>query len=238
MNKIFLIGDIHGDGKLLSSKNFPEGKDLTKDDVVIQLGDFGLYWATVPSSEETYWLDWITEKPFTFAFLDGNHDNFDIIDNLPEVEKWGGKVGIDKRKHGDIIHLKRGEVYNINGKSFFVMGGALSIDKHLRTEGFSWWPQEQHSKAQETNALDNLDGINWKVDHVLSHTCPDSVIYAFLDNPNSEKFRDPVSRFLEFIANRLDFKSWELGHFHNAREYRDAAGDLYTCHWGLPKELK
>jgi len=43
-NRIFVCGDTHGiprDSKKLNGTNFPEQKELTKDDVLIQLGDFG-----------------------------------------------------------------------------------------------------------------------------------------------------------------------------------------------------
>ena len=233
--RIFLVGDIHGDPNIVSSSNWDKAKDLTEKDLVIFLGDFGLYWGNTPSKEEEYWLDWLARKPYQVAFVDGNHENFDLINSFPESTKWGGKVGIDHRVGGDIIHLKRGEVFNINNKKIFVMGGASSIDKMHRTEGISWWPQEQHSKAEEENALNNLDSVNWKVDYVLTHTCPDSVIKEFVDNPYSEKFNDPVSKFLEFIDNRLTYDLWCFGHFHNDRRYVN--NDKYQCHYKTIQEL-
>ncbi len=41
MNQIFFTGDIHGsiDIQKLNATNFPEGKNLTKDDYVIICGD-------------------------------------------------------------------------------------------------------------------------------------------------------------------------------------------------------
>lgn len=236
MGKIFVVGDIHGNPNIVSSGNWPEAKELTEDDVVIFLGDFGLYWSDPPDKEEKYWLNWLSTKRYTVAFLDGNHENFNLINALPVSEKWGGKVQIDHRFGGDIIRLKRGEVYEINGQKILTIGGALSIDKHLRTEGHSWWSGEQHSPEDESNTLDNLDAVSWKVDHILTHTCPDDVIYAFLDNPNSEKFRDPVSRFLQFIDNRLEYKLWSFGHFHNDRVF-ERAGDSYQCHYKIIREL-
>ncbi len=235
MKRIFTVGDIHGRPNIVSSGNWPEGKELTKEDVVIFLGDFGLYWNSPSDNEETYWLNWLAAKPYTVAFIDGNHENFDVIEALPIKSKWGGKVNINTRAQGDIIRLRRGEVYDINGFKIFTAGGALSIDKMYRTEGISWWPQETWTKDEEENALDNLDLHDWKVDYVLAHTCPDSIIPAFLDNPNSPKFNDPVARFLEFIDNRLEYKKWMFGHMHNDRAFNN--GDFYQCHWKVIHEL-
>ncbi len=239
-NKVFVCGDTHGsyDINKLNSSNFPEQKELTKDDVLIQLGDFGNYWTQPQTKEELYWLNWLAAKKFTFAFIDGNHDNHNLIWALPQEEKWGGKVHVDHRAQGDIFYLKRGEIYTINQKKILAVGGALSVDRHLRTEHIDYWSTEMLSKADENNTLDNLDKNNWKVDYVLTHTLPDSIIYPFLDNPNSEKFRDPVSRFLEFIDNRLEYQEWHCGHFHNSRTW-EQNGDVYKCHYNNPpQELK
>jgi len=232
--KIALAGDAHGNPKMVSSKSWPEGKEYGPKDLVIFLGDFGLFWSNPPSKEETYWLEWLAEKEYTVAFVDGNHENFDVIDAFPEEEKWEGNVGVYETKLGPIYHLKRGEVYQFDPDSdekFLAIPKALSIDKAYRTEGRSWWSGESLSAAQETNTLDNLDLCDWKVKTVLTHTIPDSVVLAFVDNPNSPKFHDPVAKFLEFIANKLEFEEWHFGHFHNDRAFTDAAGDTYSCHY-------
>jgi len=235
--RIFTVGDIHGNPKIISNSNWSEAKDLTEDDIVIFLGDFGMYWNNVPSDEEKYWLDWLAAKPFTVAFIDGNHENFDIIEKLPLEDKWDGIVNVDNRKQGNIYRLRRGEIYNIHGKSILTIGGALSIDKHYRTEGISWWAGEQLTKADEENTLNNLDTIKWKVDYVLTHTCPSSIIHEFLDGPNSPKFNDPASTFLEFIDERLEYNKWLFGHFHTDRLY-EWEGDVYQCLYNTITEIK
>ena len=242
MSRIFVVGDIHGNPKIISNSKWVEGKELTENDIVIFLGDFGLFWDNPPTKEEEYWLQWLAKKPYQVAFIDGNHENFDLIQQLPEVEKFGGKVGVYKTKEGEIYHLKRGEVYTINNKKILTIGGALSIDKMYRSEGFSWWPQEYLSYKEENNTFDNLDKHNWKVDYVLTHTCPYDIIEHFLDNPSSQKFDDKVSKFLLEIDNRLEFDEWHFGHFHNdriyERQYDDGKNDKYYCHYTKIQELK
>ena len=77
---IWVTGDIHGDPTRFSTENFPEQKEMTKDDIMVILGDFGLVWNyEIESKEETYWLNWLDAKPFTTVFIDGNHENFDQI---------------------------------------------------------------------------------------------------------------------------------------------------------------
>ena len=133
---IHITGDIHGTisvNKRLNTRNFPQQKQLTKNDYVIIAGDFGLIWDG--SKEDQYWLKWLNKtKPFTTLFIDGNHENFDLLEEYP-VEIWnGGKV---HRINDSVIHLMRGQVFEIEGKKIFTFGGAASHDKEYRKEGKS-----------------------------------------------------------------------------------------------------
>ena len=51
------------------------------------------------------------------------------------MEKWhGGKV---HKINDSIIHLMRGQVYNIDNNNIFTFGGAASVDKEFRKENVS-----------------------------------------------------------------------------------------------------
>ena len=81
---IYITGDTHGAFQRLSTKNFPEQREMTKDDYLIICGDFGLIWDVgAESKEEKYWLKWFEEKPFTLLFIDGNHENYDLLNSIP-----------------------------------------------------------------------------------------------------------------------------------------------------------
>ena len=119
---VYVTGDTHGDWmNRLKTDSFPEQKEMTKDDYVIICGDFGL-WDN--SNREKYNLDWLEDKPFTTLFVSGNHENYDILDSLPVSELHGGKVNFVRPS---VIHLMRGEVFNIEDKTFFTFGGASSL---------------------------------------------------------------------------------------------------------------
>jgi hypothetical protein len=235
--RVFLCGDVHGVITCWSSSKWPEGRTLNKNDVLIQLGDFGILWSLSHESKsnEKYWMGWLGEKPWTTLVVPGNHDNHDTIEDLPISEKWGGKVRCYQISYGKsektetVYFAVPGEIYTINDKKFLAIPKALSIDKAFRTEGISYWKKELLSKQEEEDILNSLDKANWQVDYLLSHTVADSVIPAFLDDPNSPKFNDPVSKLLEFVCNKLEFTGNFFGHFHNSREFIDAAGDYYKC---------
>lgn len=122
---IYITGDLHGSSKRFTTENFPQGETLTRDDYVIVCGDFGMLWKQKESKEERMWLNWLNNKPFTTLFVDGNHENFNRLNAFP-VETWhGGKVHFVK---DHIIHLMRGEMFDLNGFSVFAFGGARSHD--------------------------------------------------------------------------------------------------------------
>ena len=77
-NLVYVTGDTHAEFNKFSTKRFPEQKELTKEDFVIVCGDFGV-WHDCP--EERYWFDWLSKKPFTLLFVDGNHENFERLKN-------------------------------------------------------------------------------------------------------------------------------------------------------------
>ncbi len=217
---IYITGDTHGELETfkLGSKFFPEGKKLTKNDYVIIVGDFGLVFNQEFTPNEIHWLKWLKTKSWTTLFIDGNHENFDRLfsDEFPIVPMFGDEV---KKIYDDIYYLQRGRVYTIEGKTFFTMGGAPSIDKAYRIEGVSWWPQEEPSYTEWNNALTKAKEVR-RVDYVLTHDCP-SFIYDELiyDGIIRDKQKNSVSKGLKELYYTLEFDKWFFGHFHNDRIY-------------------
>lgn len=234
--RIFLTGDTHGSTDIhkLSKKNWPEKKLLTKDDILIILGDFGLLWKNEPDKEEIYWRNWLNEQPFTILVIDGNHENHWRLSQLPLVDMFGSKVG----KYTDsIFHLKRGEIYHIANYSFFCMGGATSTDKCTRLIGSTWWPEEVPSVTEMNHGIDNLEKVNYTVDFILAHTLPKNMIKRLMaiyhieteniDDANQyqnrldevamnmyDRYNDPTASYLQEVCNRTKFSKYFCGHFH------------------------
>lgn len=211
---IYLTGDTHIpiDCSKLRMKNFPEQKLLTSEDFLIILGDFGLLW----KKDETYewWKKWFNRKSFTTLWIDGNHENHDWIDSLP-VETWnGGKIHRISKK---IIHLMRGQIFNFDGKIFFTMGGASSIDKEYRTEGSSWWKREEPSHLEYEEALGNLEAVGNKVDVILTHTCPKSLIVPMFKLAPTQT--SGIESFFNQVYQNVTFNDWYFGHWHENKTF-------------------
>jgi hypothetical protein len=208
---IFVTGDTHSysDIHKLGSKNFPQNKSLTKEDYLIITGDFGLVWDN--RKDEKYWLDWLSKKNFTTLFIDGNHENFDLLGNYP-VEEWcGGKVHFINKS---VIHLTRGQVFNINSVKVFTFGGAQSHDKNFRIEGKTWWAQEIPTTEEFEQGLINLAKHNWNVDFVMTHTCSASTLIQLNQIFNRATQPDLLNDYLQSIQEKLSYRHWYFGHFH------------------------
>lgn len=217
---IYVTGDTHGtiDIYKLSKTEFPEGYTLTRNDYLIIAGDFGGIWGRKSPKDDKYFIEALYEKrfPWTTLWVDGNHENFDLLEKYPVTEMFGGRVQIISEH---CIHLMRGEVYTIDGYKIFTLGGAKSWDKHRRIERVSWWPQEFLTDAEMANALTNLGKHNWEVDYIVTHAMPNSKmyrIYNFLDiNPHiQDKTNCSVSEFLDTIYEKVKYKRWFFGHYH------------------------
>ena len=213
---IFITGDLHGANNLwrFDEEHFPIQKELTKNDYIIILGDFGIPWNDPQSDAFDYeWekLEELNNKSFTTLFIDGNHENFSNLESFSEIDMFGSKVG---KIRDSIFHLKRGNVYIIENLKFFTFGGALSIDKSYRIPYHTWWPQELPSKEEINNAFNNLDKNNYEVDYVLTHTLCRSLLSKLFDKDLIYQINDPVQDFLDIINTRLKFNKWFFGHFH------------------------
>lgn len=221
MGRTFVTGDLHGEHDIhkLTRKRFKEGTNLTKDDVLIVVGDFGLVWSNPPTKQERYWIDWLNSRPWTTVFIDGNHENFNMLfddERYPVTGMFGGPV---KKIADSVIYLMRGEVYLINGRSYFTMGGGLSIDTEHRREGISWWRQEEPSFAEWKKALNKAAKVQ-QVDYLLTHDAPDFIY----DELHAEKLlaykvKNSVSDGLTALTSALSYKQAFSGHMHVDLEY-------------------
>ena len=72
----------------------------------------------------------------------------------------------------------RGQVFDIDGTTFFTFGGAYSIDKMYRTEGISWFPEELPNYEEYEEGWHNLESCGFKVDYILSHSGPREIVAA------------------------------------------------------------
>ena len=231
---IYVTGDTHGGWmRRLNSNAFPEGLELTKDAYVRVLGDFG---SCEKSGSDKRRLDWLEKKPWTTLFVDGNHENFDILDNLPVSEWCVGKVHFVRPS---VIHLMRGQIFKIDDKTFFTFGGASSHDiddgilepgdprikewqkdykKCFRVNHVSWWERELPSEEELNEGLNNLKKVDNKVDFIVTHS-PFTSLLRQMDGGSGLYKADILTDYLQKIRQTVDYKAWLFGHMHVNKKF-------------------
>ena len=228
---IYATGDTHGNFQRFAPEHFPEQAGMTKEDYMIICGDFGGVWDGGKKEERN--LDWLEDLPFTTLFISGNHENFDLLRKYPTEEWNGGKI---QRIRPHVIHLMRGQVFDLQGYFFFAMGGARSHDiedgvlnpkapdfeeqywtlrrmgGRFRVNHQSWWKQELPSKTEYEEARHSLEGIHYEMDYVITHCAPTSIVDIL---GNGGYVHDHLTDFLEEVKERAKFHYWLFGHYHD-----------------------
>lgn len=223
---IHITGDTHGTrdwGKIFMAYR---NRKISSGDYLIITGDFGAIWNGNGKDDEI--LNRYEKLPFTILFIDGNHENFDVLNSYP-VEMWnGGKI---HKIRNNIIHLMRGQVFTIENKTFFTMGGGTSIDKEWRLQwkyeqnqylkrGKSpkkiWWEQELPTEDEILEAKKNLSANQNRVDYILTHTQSNLFMERQLQFIKENSI---LTNFLDYVVENVQYKRWFCGHFHVDREY-------------------
>ena len=207
---------------------------MTKDDTVIITGDCGGVWFGDSRDDET--LDWLERLPFTLAFVCGNHENYDALERYPVAEWHGGKV---HRIRPHVLHLMRGQIFELEGFRFFTMGGAKSHDiedgilepdtpdferrlmtlqrkprARYRINHISWWAQELPSDEEYDEARQSLDAVGWQVDYIITHEPPASLKDCLGVDVQQ---RLEIHTFFEDIIKQCQYRKWFFGKCHMDR---------------------
>ena len=215
---IYITGDLHGDIERI--KKLPVR--LKKQDTLIVLGDFGFVWNA--GAEEQKQLAWLGRRPYQILFLDGAHENHDLLDRLPAEDFAGGRAC---RVSGNLWRLLRGEIYTLEEKTYLCMGGGETPDKDSRQEGESWWPQELPTDADYENCRKNLAAHGGRVDVVLTHDVPARTLRLLTMNeePNLETNR--LQEFLEELYRTAKWDKWFFARLHLDRTLGPKTSAVY-----------
>lgn len=232
MDKIYIMGDIHGDYHPI--KNII---DIVKTDIdtIVLLGDAGLNYFF--NYQDINTKRKINKYGINIFIIRGNHEERPSIcmENNPNkwhIEKyWNNLVYVEN----DFPFIKyaldlpaKYEIPTAQGESIktLVLPGAYSVDKYYRiANNWSWFPQEQCDEKEMGHGVALAKKSNtW--DLVLSHTCP--IIYEptdlFLSTIDQSTVDKTTERWLGHIEYNLDYKLWAFGHFHALRIYPEYQG--------------
>lgn len=231
--KLVVAGDWHGESK-------PAARALTTAaamgaEAVLQLGDFGI-WPGPSGERYLQMLERMVHRTgVPILFVDGNHEDFPQLYSHPVLPS-----GV-RRVRAGVLHLPRGFVWSWAGTRFAALGGATSVDRSVRRQGVSWWPEERITVGDVARLHHNLQG--GRVDVLVTHDAPAEALLPLGDRswiPEAELRDAAVSRRL--LSNAVDVASPQLllhGHYHQRcdRQAVSTAGVPYRA-VGLNLELQ
>ena len=207
----YITGDTHRDfSRLYKLKQ-------NKDDMLIVLGDAGINYFL--NEEDKDFKNYLKSFKLKLFCIRGNHEERpENIKTYKETIIFGGKAYIEK-DYPNLIFAKDGEVYNIDGKSILVIGGAYSIDREYRLlYGHNWFKDEQLTKREMDNILAKVKNKHYDV--VLTHTCPlkYELKEVFIEGLDQFKVDKSMEEFLDKIEDVITYDKWYCGHYHTEKQ--------------------
>lgn len=202
---VYITGDIHGDIADIESRNISK---LRKDDVLIVTGDFGFIWDN--SKSELKALKKLSKKKFTILFVEGVHENFDLLEEYEETDIFCGKA---KKIADNIYCLNRGEIYTIDNKSFFCLGGGEAEDTFENRDADPLTHKAMPTDEQLQNAVDKLQSRGKKVDIIITHEAPASVKRLI----RRDSVINDLNLFLDTMLHNVKYNKWYFGSLHTDR---------------------
>jgi Icc-related predicted phosphoesterase len=195
------VGDVHG--------LFTQYKRIIKEHKnTIQVGDLRVGYRSLLDSN----YGQVTGNPPHKLMADnnarwyrGNHDN-------PHYAK------------GHSQWIKDGY---IEGDMMFV-GGAQSIDAHLRQEGFNWWREEELSTPELYDVLDKYVAAKPKI--MCTHDCPEEVLTELAPVFGKKKLEthSRTRQALQAMWEAHQPDVWVFGHHHRSFDGK-LNGTRFVC---------
>lgn len=203
---IYITGDTHADRKRLSKIAL---RKLKEGDTLIICGDFGFMWSG--SRREQNFLKNLGKRKYNVCFIDGTHENFELLSDY-EISQWnGGKV---HKIYGNLYHLMRGQIFEIEGKHIFTMGGGESSDIDIRRDMNSWSKYEIPTQEELLEGAENLEVAGYDMDIIVTHE-PPLKVKSFLNLNDSSMLRvTALNAYFEELSGNCRFKKWFFGSLH------------------------
>ena len=210
---IYITGDTHGFTDFNKLEKYFSRRYVSDKDYLLILGDVGVVWNKNYEKSLTRY----SFLGLTIFFIDGNHENFTLLNKFPIIKKNNAKVHV---LYEGIYHVLRGEILILNNTSFLCIGGAESIDKQYRKENVSWWKEERISEYDVDQAFYSLAKTNLKVDYVLTHCAPDCINVKELNFASNESTKQ-----LSRLCPHVETKHWYFGHYHIDKTFNE----MFRC---------
>ena len=198
---VYITGDTHGDLTHLKAAR------LKKGDTLIVCGDFGFVWYGDERDRKA--LAALSRKKYNVLFVDGVHENYALLEEYPVEEAFGGRA---RRLAPNVWHLLRGEVYTVEGRTYFAFGGGEEpYEEGLRADAKSYYERCMPSEEEMTHGFETLAAHGNAVDVVITHT-PSAKAGGFLRGRTRPM--GGLNVYLGAVEERLTYRHWFFGSLH------------------------
>jgi Icc-related predicted phosphoesterase len=205
---ILLLGDIHGDIAVL--KYAIDKAEALGASALVQVGDFGLF---ARDGLDTGFHRVCKNRTIPTYFIDGNHD---------DCSRWTQYTDVTQLWHDAMLfYVPRGTVMPLDNRTIAFLGGAGSIDKHLRLQ-YNWhWDERENISSEEVETL-ITNAKNKHIDMFITHCPPNSVIQQHFDPRNKLNFgvgldwHDANQDVVEHVWATMKHPPIYSGHMHRS----------------------
>lgn len=243
---MYITGDCHGDFiSHFSKKKHPCMRDAKVAETIVICGDCGVPFGTQNPlyknngfKYDKNQLDWMYNNDCCFLCIGGNHEDYDFIESLPKVSRYGGTVRymrFDGKDYYNVFYVDKPQVLDIEGNHCLIIPGADSHDvsdgildpndkdfkskyvsykknnKEFRIKHWNWWPKEKVDIDAVSYLLEQHEDEHF--DFVFTHDCPG--IFNELGLLGGPRLVNTESEnYFETLRQALDFDKWFFGHMH------------------------
>lgn len=220
---IVFTGDIHGDmTKIYNYITARRQAGIEDPQAIVILGDVGANYYL--NGRDRKFKKKLNRLGVDILCLHGNHEaRPQTMQSYILEDAYDSKVMIEP-EYPYLKFLIDGEIYNLDGYNTLAIGGAYSVDKYYRLEkGLSWFNDEQPSKYTKHKVERVLEENNWKIDQIISHTCPTKFIPTemFLPFIDQSTVDSSTEKWLDEIENKTKYQRWLCGHWHCDKDVTD-----------------
>lgn len=210
---IYITGDTHRDfGRI---ERFCEQQKTSVDDILIILGDAGINYFGGYKDDRV--KDHLLKLSITLFCIHGNHELRPSYELGYALTEFHGDTAYIQKEYPNLVFARDGAIYNFDGHSFLVCGGAYSVDKYYRLmRGSLWFPDEQPDEETKALVEKKLESCGHQVDYVLTHTCPKKYVPIEMFLPGVDQFTVDTSTedWLQVLEEAITYKKWYCGHYH------------------------
>ena len=217
---VYVLGDafFKGEERSLEILRQLKGhKHLIKGNHDRVKGRLGQEWESIQNyAEITDGEYFVVMSHYPMIFYNRQHYGAVMLyGHVHNTREWNSSKNGDRSYGGWIFPRKSWEDFDTQEEFKETVRKWRKQRKIFRINHVSWWAEELPSDDEIKIAERNLEKVNFEVDYVLSHCAPQSIVSWLMGGYTQP---DKLTMYFEDLAQRLKFKNWFFGHYHDDRK--------------------